>query len=634
VTRTPEHLSRLERLLAIEREEEIRRHKELAEGLSPAERAERGFALLDLEAVDEGFGLGGRILIDLERQDRGALEGRIDVGAVVELRPRRAEVEEPARGVVSRRQRSRLTVAFDRPPPPFVREGRLIVDLAPNDVTYERARAALAKTRAMEAGKERTRREILLGAAPPRTAPVKPHAPRGALNPEQTEATARALAAEDFFLVHGPPGTGKSHVLAEVAAEAAARGERIVATAASNAAVDHLLELCLARGLKAIRLGHPARITPALLAHSLDVKVEAHPDAKLARELFDEAYALQGYARRQRAHGRSRDRADNARDARAEARRLLDEARERERRAVRAILDAAQVVCATLAGLGGSDLSAERFDLALLDEATQATEPMSLWSFLRAPKVVLAGDHRQLPPTILSEEAAKGGLALSLFERLLEDAGAPASTMLKEQYRMHEEIMAFPSAEMYGGQLRAHPSVARRKLEELAPLQPLDAPPVLFLDTAGKGFDDEVAPGTESRVNPGEAALVIARLNELLAAGLAAAEIAVIAPYSAQVSLLRSLSQGVDGVEVDTVDAFQGREKEAVLVSLTRANPDGELGFLTDLRRINVALTRAKRHLFLVGDSATLSRHPFYQRLLDRVQAQGGYRSAWEWPEP
>jgi superfamily I DNA and/or RNA helicase len=235
---------------------------------------------------------------------------------------------------------------------------------------------------------------------------------------------------------------------------------------------------------------------------------------------------------------------------------------------------------------------------------------------------------------VLSREAQEGGLGVSLFERLLAQHGDDVRVMLREQYRMHEQIMQFPSSQMYGGQLRAHPSVARHELAALLQSS-MDAPPLLFLDTAGKGWDEEQPAGSDSHRNPGEGELVLDRLAELLAAGLPPSDVAVITPYGAQVDWLRqrAVERGLaPTVEIDTVDSFQGREKEAVLVSLVRANSDGTLGFLTDLRRMNVAITRARRHLFVVGDSATLGRHPFYERFIAVAQEQGGYRSAWDWP--
>ena len=625
-------LDRLAELLEVERAFQKSEYAQAKQELTLSQQEAEGLCVLDLEAVDDSIGLGGRFLLAMERFDRRPLPVRLFPGDLVQILPRRAENEEPAVGIVSAANQRRVEVALDAEPPGFAKEGRLRLDVVPNDVTFSRAKAAIERVKSLS-GKEQGRRDLILGAAAPKSDPPRPFAASRPLNPEQQEAVSRALAAQDFFLVHGPPGTGKSTVLAEIAMQAARAGERILATAASNAAVDHLLELCLESGLRAIRVGHPARVLPELRQHTLDIAVESHPDRKLSLKLFNEAFEGLGYARRQRKQGRSRERFAKAREQTAEARRLLDEGRALERKAVRSVLDGAQVICGTLASLDAGPWAAETFDLALHDEATQSIEPLSLIAFLRADRTVLAGDHHQLPPTILSAEAALRGLALSLFERLLADHGTSHSRMLREQYRMSEQIMAFPSAEMYSGELRAHPSVARRTLGELL-TRSVDAPPVVFLDTAGKGFEEAVAEqGSKSYFNEGEAALIAARVRELLDAGLPATELAVIAPYSAQVSLLRDQIQHA-GLEIDTVDAFQGREKQAVLLSLTRSNSGGELGFLTDLRRMNVAITRARRHLFAVGDSGTLGRHSFYARFIEHAERHGGYRSAWEWPNP
>ena len=632
--RDPTYFDELSSLLDLERAAARERFEEQARALSLEERAARGLAILDLELVEDAVGLGGRFLGTFERAGRQPFSARLSPGDLVLLRPRRQEDAEPARGVVSRGGRDSAEVAFDRGPPPWIGEGRLRLDLVPNDVTFDRAAQAIARAKALDRGRALERREVLLGNAPPRFDAAIALAPTGPLNPEQREAVERALCARDFFLVHGPPGTGKSTVLAEVASQAAARGERILATAASNAAVDHLLELCVSRGLRALRIGHPARVSPHLVEHTLDEQVERHPDRVLARELFEQAFELFGYARRQRKQGRARERFANARESTAEAKRLIEDARALERKAVDAVLGRAQVVCVTLSSLDAGPIAQSRFDLALLDEATQAIEPLSLGAFVRAERVVLAGDHLQLPPTVLSMEASRRGLSRSLFERLLADHGGGVRRMLAEQYRMNERIMALPSRELYGGALRAHPKVASRTLAEvLAPGARVDAPPLLFLDTAGKGFEDEPEPGGESRLNEGEAELLAARARELLRGGLSPSELALIAPYSAQAAALRRRIPD-PAVEIDTVDAFQGREKDAVLISLTRSNRQGDVGFLADLRRMNVAITRARRHLFVVGDSATLGGERFYARFIEEAERQGGYRSAWEWPEP
>jgi ATP-dependent RNA/DNA helicase IGHMBP2 len=616
----------------VELEHQAQREK-LAEGrrtLPLAELEARGLVVLDVEATEFATGLGGRTLVSLKKER--SFRSAIGQGDLVSVAPRKAPLDQPPTGVVTQARRGLLQIAFDRPPPPWLSEGRLRVDVLANDVTVERLRKALGLAKAMTHGQALDRRAVWLGEKPPRFERRTPNQAARALNPEQLDAVALALSARDVALVHGPPGTGKSTVLGEIALQAVRRGQRVLCTAASNAAVDHLLDVALEAGLSAVRVGHPARVMPRLQEHTVDLMVENEEPRILARAQFEEAFDLLGYASRQRNQGRSRSRFANAREAQTEAYRLMDDARKLERQAVRAVMERARVVCATLSMLDGSLLEGESFDLALVDEATQAIEPATLWAFLKAPVVVLAGDPMQLPPTVISPEAAKRGLSVSMFERLRQSLPAEAGCMLKEQHRMHQVLMTFPSTRMYQGQLRAHPDAAQRDLRPLL-ARPIDAPPVLFVDTAGKGFDEKQGEASESLTNSGEADVIVARVRALLNAGLSEADVAVITPYRAQASLLREQLAHLAGLEVDTVDAFQGREKEAVLVSLVRSNTEQQVGFLSDVRRMNVAMTRARRHLFLVGDSATLSGHEYYAAFIEYVQANDGYRSAWEWPE-
>jgi predicted DNA helicase len=442
------------------------------------------------------------------------------------------------------------------------------------------------------------------------------------LNPEQRAALDLADRAEDVALVHGPPGTGKTTVLVEAIRRAVARGEQVLATAPSNLAVDNLVERLAAMEVRCVRLGHPARVLPAVLEHTLEARAEGHEAARIAKGLVEEAIALRRAARKRRGR-RGPGRFSAARAGERDARALLAEARALEARAEAEVLDRAQVVLATLTGLDAAPLAGRRFPLAVVDEATQAVEPAAYLALLRADRAILAGDHLQLPPTVLSAAAQQGGLGTSLFERLVELHGAPVAVTLAEQHRMNARIMAFPSEALYGGALRAHPDVAAHAIDE-APLE--------LVDTAGRGFEEETPEGSDSKLNRGEAELAAAEVERLLAKGLAPADVAVISPYDAQVQRLRQLlADHLDaGLEVDTVDGFQGREKEAVVVSLVRSNEAGEVGFLADVRRMNVAITRARKKLVVVGDGATISRHPFYERFLRHAQASGAWRSAWE----
>jgi len=411
-----------------------------------------------------------------------------------------------------------------------------------------------------------------------------------------------------------------------------------------------------------VRVGHPARVLPELREHTLDLLVQRHPDVVLAKKLVKQAMQLFREADRYR---RAAPKPGERRQLRDDARSLLADARRMKTQAAESILNSAAVVCITTTGIDSQLLGPRRFDLAVIDEASQSTEPGCWIPLLRCDRVVLAGDHCQLPPTVVSAEAEDQGFSVSLFERLMGHYGPGIARRLTVQYRMHQSIMEFSSREFYDGQLEADPSVRGHVLADLpglgGPLQgatdvspvpgqstgkmpvapdadqtrdsiadsALTHQPVEFIDTAGAGYDEEVEPGGESRLNPQEAELVGRKVEELLAAGLAASDIAVIAPYAAQVRRLRE-RLAVAGLEIDSVDGFQGREKEAVVISLVRSNPKGEIGFLGDVRRMNVAMTRARRKLLVVGDSATLAGHPFYRRMIEYFEGVGAYRTVWE----
>ncbi len=317
----------------------------------------------------------------------------------------------------------------------------------------------------------------------------------------------------------------------------------------------------------------------------------------------------------------------------AEAGQLRGQIRSLERSIIRSVLDGADAICTTTT-IDDDLLGKRLFDLVVIDEACQCTEPSVWQAVLRAGRLILAGDHCQLPPTILSDEAARDGMNRSMMQRLVEREGDSIFRRLTVQYRMNEAIMDFSSGEFYDGTLVADTSVRTHTLEDVPGVQPTEvtANVLEFIDTAGAGFEEELESEGSSKLNPKEAKLVIRFVRELIDSGVAADEIAVIAPYAAQSRYLRTRLD-VPGLEIDTVDGFQGREKDVVLITMVRSNGEGEIGFLSDERRMNVALTRARRKLTVIGDSATLGGSKFFSRMFDYFEKKESYHSVWEYGE-
>jgi superfamily I DNA and/or RNA helicase len=621
-----DHFQRLAELLELESEAEARQILERIRRLGQGEAEQSGACLVDLVVRDEYAGLGGRSLLTLgKRNPNEPLPWtRLQAGTPVLLSPQSGRAD-GWRGVVCERDDNFMRVAFDEPPEehPLYR-----LDLAHDEAARLRQCQALDRVRAARGDRLAELRGVLLGETPPSSAPPPDFTPLDtSLNESQREAVRFALSARDVAVIHGPPGTGKTTTVVELIRQAVRRGDKALVCAPSNLAVDNLLERLLTAGEQAVRLGHPARVLPQLREHTLDLMVENHSDVKLARKFAKEAFALFRQAKK---WTRARPEPGARRDMRQEGRSLLADTRRLETQAVESILNAAPILCATTTGLDNDIIGRRAFDLLVIDEACQATEPGCWIPLLRASRVVLAGDHYQLPPTVLSREAARQGFGVSLLERLVEMHGERVTRRLDVQYRMHEAIMGFSSHEFYDGELIADATVAGHRLCDLPGVraEPFTEQPVQFIDTAGAGYDEEIEPDGESRLNPQEAVLVARKVHALLQTGVSASDVAVIAPYAAQVRRLRELLP-VAGLEIDSVDGFQGREKEVVVLSLVRSNREDEIGFLADVRRLNVALTRARRKLLVIGDSATLSILPFYRRLFEYFETLGAYQTVW-----
>ena len=617
-----QHFDALRQWLDMEGEAERQRLDERRKVQSSSDAERRGETLLDLEIRTHSTGLGGRYLLTLQkrRKTEKLPWHRFKVGSPVLLSPESDNSESAIQGVVSGRNVDSLDIAVEKWPT----GQRFRLDLSPDEITRKRQIAAM-EIAENAAGRLGQLRDILLyDRVPVFESPVAMPSSES-LNDSQQQAVEFSLSAQDLAIIHGPPGTGKTTTVVELIRQTVAGGERVLACAPSNTAVDNLLERLVTAGEPAVRLGHPARVLEVVRAHTLDALVEKHDAWPLIQEMQREAEQLSRKARR---FTRGRPAPGQKYQQRQEARELRKHARMMERQAVNEIIAGARVICATVS-FDFSILEEHAFDLLVIDEACQSVEP-GCWVPLKyADRVVLAGDHCQLPPTILSQEAAREGFAVSLMQRLAAHYGDHITRQLTVQYRMHEQIMRFSSNTFYDGRLTAHETVRHHTLNDLPTVNITHDSPVLYIDTAGAGWNEQLEPEGLSKFNPNEGRLVLEQISQLCEAGLSPSDIAVIAPYAAQVRWLRQHSV-YDRLEIDTVDGFQGREKEAVVMCTVRSNSKGEVGFLSDSRRMNVALTRARRKLIVIGDSATLGADEFFRNLLAWFDETGNYKTVWE----
>lgn len=690
-------LARQKKLLEKEREEEREQSALLLSKCAPRLLERNGLALLGLQASAVRVGQGAKLLVDLERS--AALHTQTQFpphtlrpGDVVviednaEAKKGKSKEVQGDRGVVFRVNENQITVALDDKQgggkeqgddagtdvalPPAVRVVKLV-----NEVTYDRMEqtlTSLAKMLGFENGQGSLESappvvRTLLGLAAPTWSQEKvdwtPLNPR--FNETQRAALEFAQRTNQMTLIHGPPGTGKTTVIAELVVQLAKKhpNARILVCGASNLAVDNLLERVLttpgykealqAADARVTRIGHPARVLASLSGATLDAQTTLSSEGQLVREVAQEIDELMSTLSPQRGAPRAGNKSARTapRPKGAERRKMWEQVRElrkeyrkRERALTGTVLQRARIVMSTCHGAGSRQLQSTQFDYVVIDEACQALEATCWTAILKLTehgRLFLAGDHLQLPPTVkatapvqekISEKEKQMALRppvsleTTLFDRLLEMYGDGCKALLSMQYRMNTEIMAFPNEALYESRLTAHESNASIRMHDLESVaQPnegeeddeLWTAPLVFYDTTGTGMLERVADEDESqesllqstsRCNENEAMLVERHIALLVEHGVSLSSIAVLSPYASQVDLLSTQLRRVYGpeIEVGTVDGMQGREKEVVIISLVRSNEAHEIGFLSEKRRMNVAMTRAKRQLVVVGDADTI----------------------------
>ena len=432
------------------------------------------------------------------------------------------------------------------------------------------------------------------------------------LNSTQENAVNKVLYARDVSIVHGPPGTGKTTTLVEAIYETLHREPQVLVCAQSNTAVDWISEKLVDRGVNVLRIGNPTRVNDKMLSFTYERRFEGHP-------AYSELWSIRKAMREM--GGKHRGSYEERESARNRMSRLRDRATQLEIQINADLFDSARVIASTLVSSNHRLLNGRRFSTLFIDEAAQALEAACWIAIRKADRVILAGDHCQLPPTIKCIEASRGGLDHTLMEKVVQQKPSAVS-LLKVQYRMHETIMQFPSDWFYHGELEAAPEVRYRGIFDFDT-------PMNWIDTSEMDFHEDFVGESFGRINKQEANLLLQELetyierigkerilDERIDFGL-------ISPYKAQVQYLRGKIKGSSFlrpfrslITVNTVDGFQGQERDVIFISLVRANEDGQIGFLNDLRRMNVAITRARMKLVILGDASTLAKHPFYKRLM------------------
>ncbi|TKA43950.1 hypothetical protein B0A49_12796 [Cryomyces minteri] len=625
-----------------------------------------GLAILNLQLAAQRTGLGGKTIVELVPDPAvggggggDMAEHGIRVGDVVgvgeqarggERKRERGEMEgRRVGGVVVRVGARAVVVALDGEEADVEgRGGRLwlcVLSLSPtrfcvklaNDVTYKRMNQTMSKLQKASEAEYTPFIRVLFGLSSPTPVPpdnelreldwIDP-----SLNDSQKNAIKFAMASSEVALIHGPPGTGKTHTLIELILQMLKQNLHVLVCGPSNISVDNIVERLAPHKVPMIRLGHPARLLPSVVNHSLDVLTRTSDAAAIVQDIRKEMDDKQASIRKTR----------NGREKRAiygEIKELRKEYRERERGCVDSLVKGSKVVLATLHGAGGFHLKNRQFDVVNIDEASQALEAQS------SPTIKSLNSKTKTKETNEERDKGRNGtgekltLESTLFDRLLALHGSDIKRMLTTQYRMHEKIMAFPSAELYESKLVAAEAVKARLLTDLPyPVEETEdtLEPLVSWDTQGGDFAEQIEgdeagekiSSGESKSNEAEAAVVRMHVQKLVDAGVKPEDMAVVTPYNAQLGKLSQLLKGpFPGIELGSIDGFQGREKEAVVVSLVRSNAEHEVGFLGEKRRLNVAMTRPKRHLCVVGDSETIGPgSAFLKRWMDFLEANADLR--------
>lgn len=640
-----EELIRLQGTLKIERDEDLKQYNEMFTRVGVTERRKNGLTWYPVVITNTEIGLGEYLVIEVERTTHHGDPHQFSGGKMAGLFSNNSDTEgAQVNGVVKFVSANKMKIALNVDDlPDWIDDGKLGVNLLFDENSYREMDIALHKVINAENDRLAQLRSILLGDTEPSFDKKDDRVNIATLNASQNDAVRNILAANDVAIVHGPPGTGKTTTLVQAIRYTLRTEKQVLVCSPSNTAVDLLTEKLTREGINVLRLGNPARISEEVVNNTLDAKVMSHENYKDLKHYRKMAEEYRNMAQKYKRNFGKAER-DQRQMLFAESRAILKEASALEDYILNEQFEKAEVIACTPVISASRYLRDKQFSTVFIDEAAQALEPMSWIPITRADRIVFAGDHFQLPPTVKSKQAEAEGLKKSLFEKCIERKPQVA-VMLRTQYRMNEKIMNFSNHKFYKDDLKADVSVQDGVLSYDSEHNYLNAP-VDFIDTAGCGFNEIINPESLSLANPEEANLLFRYLALMLeqyrSAGMSDKKITIgiISPYKEQVELLQQqlpeqeqLKDFLSWISVKTIDGFQGQERDVICISLVRSNESGEIGFLNDTRRMNVALTRAKKKLVVIGDSATLSYHNFYKDFLDYIDKIGAYHTAWEFGE-
>ncbi len=615
------HLQRQQLLLRMEYEYEKQEFQRQTETMGVARKVKRGMCWYPCTAGRSFYNSLNQLVIEITRSEDTDIEHSFEYGKPVCFFKQSATGDltyYTFLGSVSYADEARMVVVMPG--------GNAVMDLQNTDnlgvqlyfdeTSYQTMFEALADTLKAKGTRLAELKDIILGSSKPGFRQLYPVGFPW-LNSTQETAVNKVICARDVAIVHGPPGTGKTTTLVEAIYETLHREPQVLVCAQSNMAVDWISEKLVDRGVNVLRIGNPSRVNDKMLSFTYERRFEGHPSYPELWSIRKELRQLQG--KRQKGSHDERD------GIRSRISRLKDRAVALEIQINTDLFDSAHVIASTLVSSNHRLLSAMHFGTLFIDEAAQALEAACWIAIRKADRVVLAGDHCQLPPTIKCYEAAKGGLEKTMMELIVENKPETVS-LLKVQYRMNEAIMRFSSEWFYHGELQAAPEVKYRSILDFDT-------PISWIDTSRLEFKEQFVGETFGRINKDEANLLLQELesyiNKIGGERILDERIdfGIISPYKAQVQYLRGKIKGNEALRpyrhlftVNTVDGFQGQERDVIFISLVRANEEGQIGFLRDLRRMNVAMTRARMKLVILGDAATLGKHPFYKKLMESIE--------------